>query len=78
MAPEGCEHHCGERGGAALGCLADRIGLRYQSSGRGEITGPRHGRAQRAQRDRQLVERTGTTGELDLPGEHRAPGVIVP
>ena len=78
VAPQGREHDRGERGGAASGCLADRIGLRDQRRGRGEVAAPRRGRAQRVQHDRQLVQRPGVPGEPDLPHEHRAPGVIVP
>ena len=60
------------------GRLADRVGLGAQGRGGREVAAPRGGYSQGAQHDRQLVERTGVAGEPDLPGEHRAPGVVVP
>src|SRR5262249_41634957 len=41
---------------------------------RGEVATPHHGRAQRAQHDRQLVQRPGVMSEPDLPHEHGTPG----
>ena len=65
-------------GARETGHLADRAALRVEGRRRGEVTGPRHGRAQRTEHDRQLIERPGLLGEPDLPGEHRAPGVVIP
>ena len=54
------------------------VGLRDQGSGRREVTAPGHGGAERAQQERQPLERAGVTGEPELPDEHRVPGVVVP
>ncbi len=76
--PQRGQHHRGERRGPAAGRLANRVGLRDQSLGRREVTAPGHGRAERAQQERQPLQRAGLPGEPELPGQHRAPRVVVP
>jgi hypothetical protein len=77
VAPQGREHDRGER--AARLPVASQTASASAISEAAAAKSPLHAAAvPRAQHDRQLVQRPGVPGEPDLPGEHRAPGVIVP
>ena len=79
VAAQSTEQHGGKgRDAAPPGHLADRIALRDQGIGPREVTAPRVIDGERAQIDRQLFERADGPGQLDLPDQDRALGVLVP
>src|SRR5262249_1022012 len=77
VAAESSQHHGSIRREWSPGCLTDRVGLRYQRHGGREVTAPHGVHSHPVQQDRELVERTGLTGELYL--QHcRAPAIVAP
>ena len=60
------------------GRLADRIALGDKRGGPGEVTAPGLNEGERDQVDRQLVERTDGTGELDLADQDLALVFLLP
>ena len=80
-APPGREHHRGIRNGRVPGRLRDQVIFFDQPRRRGQLAGENVGSGQVVERERQVHERAGVAGELDLaerPGHARTRSPIAP
>ena len=78
LAPPGREHHHGVRDGRISCRLRDQVIFFDEPRRRGQLSGENVRSGQVIERERQVHERAGVTGELDLASGQGAPGLEIP